>query len=269
MKVAQFGRALVLTVVLGSSFLSADQVILDDLIVDGSSCVGVDCVNGENFGFSTIRLKENNLRIEFIDTSNSASFPTHDWQITVNDSANGGENYFSVDNTTVGKKLFKVLSDGSVSMGADLSSTFLLSSSGDLAIHGTLSDSSDVNLKENITPVENAKVLEKISKLPISTWNYKENTQKDRHIGAMAQDFYSAFEFGPDELHIAPKDAAFVAMVGVKELLTKLDQRDAKIAQLEKKVAKLQELQLTLKNLEAMVGILLTEGEKKTLASNK
>ena len=53
-----------------------DQVILDDLIVDGSGCVGFDCVNGESFGFDTLRLKENNTRIKFQDTSNSASFPT-------------------------------------------------------------------------------------------------------------------------------------------------------------------------------------------------
>ena len=25
----------------------ADEVILDDLIVDGSTCIGFDCVNGE------------------------------------------------------------------------------------------------------------------------------------------------------------------------------------------------------------------------------
>ena len=32
-----------------------DQVIPDDLIVQGSACVGLDCVNNENFGFDTIR----------------------------------------------------------------------------------------------------------------------------------------------------------------------------------------------------------------------
>jgi hypothetical protein len=31
----------------------ADQVIPDDLIVQGSLCVGLDCVNNENFGFDT------------------------------------------------------------------------------------------------------------------------------------------------------------------------------------------------------------------------
>ncbi len=74
-----------------------DQVILDDLIVDGSACIGQDCVNGESFGFDTIRLKENNLRIKFQDTSSTASFPTQDWQITINDSSNGGANKFSID----------------------------------------------------------------------------------------------------------------------------------------------------------------------------
>ena len=85
-----------------------DQVILDDLIVDGSQCVGQDCVNGESFGFDTIRLKENNLRIKFEDTSNSASFPSNDWQITINDSSNGGGNYFAVEDVSAGRQIFKV-----------------------------------------------------------------------------------------------------------------------------------------------------------------
>ncbi len=75
---------------------NADQQILDDLIVDGSACIGQDCVNGESFGFDTIRIKENNLRIKAQDTSTSASFPTQDWELTFNDSSNGGQNYFAV-----------------------------------------------------------------------------------------------------------------------------------------------------------------------------
>jgi hypothetical protein len=81
----------------------ADQVILDDLIVDGSACIGFDCVNGESFGFDTIRIKENNLRIRAQDTSSSASFPTNDWQITFNDSANGGQAKFSIDDIDGGR----------------------------------------------------------------------------------------------------------------------------------------------------------------------
>lgn len=85
-----------------------DQVILDDLIVDGSACIGMDCINGESFGFDTIRLKENNLRIRFMDTSNSASFPSNDWQITANDSTNGGQNKFSIDDIDSGRTPFTI-----------------------------------------------------------------------------------------------------------------------------------------------------------------
>ena len=35
-----------------------DQVIPDDLIVQGSTCTGFDCVDNESFGFDTLRLKD-------------------------------------------------------------------------------------------------------------------------------------------------------------------------------------------------------------------
>ena len=72
-----------------------DQVIPDDLIVQGSICSGFDCVNNESFGFDTIRLKENNVRIQFDDTSSSAGFATNNWQIRANDSASGGASFLA------------------------------------------------------------------------------------------------------------------------------------------------------------------------------
>lgn len=88
--------------------LLKDQQILDDLIVDGSICVGQDCVNGESFGFDTLRLKENNLRIKAQDTSNTASFPSTDWQITFNETSNGGQNKFSIDDIDGGRTPFTI-----------------------------------------------------------------------------------------------------------------------------------------------------------------
>jgi len=85
-----------------------DFVIIDDLIVDGSACIGFDCVNGETFGFDTIRLKENNLRIKFDDTSTAASFPRNDWQLTANDSANGGASKFSIDDVSGSRTPFTI-----------------------------------------------------------------------------------------------------------------------------------------------------------------
>jgi len=92
----------------GNRLSPKDFVINDDLIVDGSACIGFDCVNGESFGFDTIRLKENNLRIKFDDTSTAASFPRNDWQITVNDSANGGASKFSIDDISGSRTPFTI-----------------------------------------------------------------------------------------------------------------------------------------------------------------
>jgi hypothetical protein len=78
-----------------STAAHADQVFADDVIVDGSLCVGFDCVNNESFGFTTIRMKENNTRLEFTDTSVGA-FPTRDWRIEANSSDSGGPNHLAV-----------------------------------------------------------------------------------------------------------------------------------------------------------------------------
>ncbi len=87
-----------------------DQVFADDVIVQSSLCVGMDCVNGENFGFDTERLKENNLRIHFNDTSNSGSFPSSDWRIVANESSNGGDNFLAFEDSDAGTYPFKVQS---------------------------------------------------------------------------------------------------------------------------------------------------------------
>lgn len=86
----------------------ADQYFADDVIVDGSLCVGFDCVNGESFGFDTIRMKENNVRLQFDDTSTSASFPKNDWRIMANDTTNGGNEYLAFEDSTAGNKPFLV-----------------------------------------------------------------------------------------------------------------------------------------------------------------
>lgn len=127
-----------------------DQVIPDDLIVQGSICAGFDCLNNESFGFDTVRLKENNLRIGFLDTSVSP-FPTNDWQLTANDSASGGANRFSIDDITGAKTPF------TISAGAPTNSLFV-SSGGDIGVrtstpvldfHANSSDTPGVRLEQN------------------------------------------------------------------------------------------------------------------------
>jgi hypothetical protein len=127
-----------------------DQVIPDDLIVQGSLCVGFDCVNNESFGFDTIRLKENSTRIKFEDTS-VGSYPTNDWQLTANDSASGGANKFSIEDITGAKVPF------TITAGAATNSIFvdstgrlgLRTSTPVLDIHANTSNTPAIRLEQN------------------------------------------------------------------------------------------------------------------------
>ncbi len=123
---------------------TADQVILDDLIVDGSACIGFDCVNGESFGFDTIRIKENNLRIRAMDTSSTASFPSNDWQITFNDSANGGANKFSIDDIDNARTPFTIEANAP-------SNSLYIDDGGKLGL-GTSTPVVDLHIKSGNTP---------------------------------------------------------------------------------------------------------------------
>ncbi|MFZ9055506.1 MAG: hypothetical protein ACO2ZL_06840, partial [Flavobacteriales bacterium] len=77
--------------------LTTDILHSDDVIVNGSLGVGLDMVVGYNFGFNTVVLKENNVRIKFDDSSSSGSFPNQDWTLRANETTNGGANDFAVD----------------------------------------------------------------------------------------------------------------------------------------------------------------------------
>lgn len=129
---------------LGISSTQADIVHLDDVIIDGSACVGMDCVNGEGFGFDTIRIKENNLRIRAVDTSSTSSFPTRDWQITFNDSANGGANKFSIDDIDGGRTPF------TIEAGAPSNSLYV--EDGGKVGFGTSNPVVDLHVKSGNTP---------------------------------------------------------------------------------------------------------------------
>ena len=74
----------------------ADVIVNDDLIVQGSQCVGNDCVNGLDFAGDTLRLSENNLRIRLHDTT-APDLLGQSWNLSANASANGGKSYFSFE----------------------------------------------------------------------------------------------------------------------------------------------------------------------------
>ena len=104
--------------VLAAAPATADQVVPDDLVVTGSGCTGLDCVDGEAFGSDTLRLKENNTRIAFTDTSVGGA-PANDWELTANDSPSGGSSFLQVLDTTTGRPALRVFAGPDRHAGAD------------------------------------------------------------------------------------------------------------------------------------------------------
>ena len=127
----------------GSSPQPDDQVIPDDLITQGSLCVGFDCVNDESFGFDSIRIKENNTRIVFYDTSTGA-FPADHWQLTANDTESGGLNRFSIENLTAATNPFTII--GNAPTGS-----LYVAATGDIGV-GTATPIFDIHVQRTDTP---------------------------------------------------------------------------------------------------------------------
>jgi len=76
----------------------------------------------------------------------------------------------------------------------------------------------DRNLKENFEAVDGRDLLERLSVIPITEWNLKAQDPSIRHIGPMAQDFYTAFGLGEDDRHISTVDMDGVALASVQAL---------------------------------------------------
>jgi hypothetical protein len=101
---------------------------------------------------------------------------------------------------------------------------------GNLAVGGTvtaknIANSSDRNIKEHIMPIDSAAILDKVASLPISSWNFKTD-DPFRHIGPMAQDFYAAFNVGPDERHITTVDEGGVALAAIQGLNQRVEKQN-------------------------------------------
>ncbi len=98
------------------TFIASDYDSLEcvglknNFVVNGSMAIGTDAVNGEVFGFNTVILKENNLRILLDDTDDpSTGFPANDWLLKANDSENGGDSYFAISDETAQTIPFRIM----------------------------------------------------------------------------------------------------------------------------------------------------------------
>ena len=114
-----------------------------------------------------------------------------------------------------------------------------------LGTGGTWTDFSDRNAKENFAPVDREAILDRLAGLPVTTWNYKAESPSVRHMGPVAQDFYAAFGIGQDDRHIAALDASGVALAAIQGLYQVVQEKDAEIADLKARLARLEALATT------------------------
>jgi trimeric autotransporter adhesin len=82
-------------------------------------------------------------------------------------------------------------------------------------------------------------LLDRLAHIPMQTWNYKAQAASIRHIGPMAQDFYSAFNIGEDDTHITAIDADGVSLAAIQGLYKVVQEQQAEIASLKAQMREL------------------------------
>jgi uncharacterized small protein (DUF1192 family) len=100
---------------------------------------------------------------------------------------------------------------------------------------GVFNCTSSRTTKENFSLVNGEDVLARLRKVPVSTWNYIAEGQQSRHLGPMAEDFYTAFKLGTTDKAIGIQDAVGVSLAAVKAL----DQRTAELQEKTNEVERL------------------------------
>lgn len=103
-----------------------------------------------------------------------------------------------------------------------------------LSSGGMWTTPSDRNKKENFKTIDCSQVLQKVSQLPLQSWNYKAEDKSVRHIGPMAQDFAAAFSIGEDDRHIGVGDEAGVALAAIQGLNDLIREKDVTLRSQEK-----------------------------------
>ena len=101
----------------------------------------------------------------------------------------------------------------------------------------TLSDS---NAKTKVTAIKPREILQKLSQLPVSQWEYKHDPNR-RYIGPMSQDFHAAFGLGYDDKSISTLDSDGVMYAAIQGLVEELKDRDQAIDELKAELQALRE----------------------------
>ena len=223
----------------------------------------------------TVEMK-NNGGTGFLITNTSK--PASQWQFS-----SQPNEAFTASFIGTGGPEMQVRKDGAVQFGPGNVVNFNLTANGHMTLlHGsatatTFITSSSRDVKKDFKKVNPEGILQKIKNLDITQWRYKNENEKGRHIGPMAEDFYKLFKLGADNKHVLGTDMASIAIVAAKELHEKASIANAETIQLKQETAKLKAENTKLKermaslenlvtNLASADGSLKESGKKIALA---
>ena len=90
-------------------------------------------------------------------------------------------------------------------------------------------------LKENFTPVDTTELLERLSQIEISTWNYKAQEESIIHVGPMANEFNALVDGlgGEGQDFINTMDANGIALAAIQGLIAENQDLKAQVSTLE------------------------------------
>lgn len=191
----------------------------------GGVCAGADCTSSESFALITVKLKANNTRIKFEDTSTSAGFASTDWQLSANDSFSGGANKFTVEDLTAATvpllieggtptNTLVLDSTGRLGLGVASPSFQIHHSSGARLDAGNWVNASSREVKQDIHNLDASAAFETLKALQPVTFAYKANPA-ETNVGFIAEDV-------PDL--VATSDRKGLSSMDIVAVLTKVIQ---------------------------------------------
>ncbi len=104
---------------------------------------------------------------------------------------------------------------------------------------GAWTNGSSRTFKHFFRPVDPELVLQKVSVLKITSWNYIDSVE-GRHLGPVAEEFSQIFGLGENDSYISTIDADGIATAALKALMAKIELQSQTIQELYVRIGKLE-----------------------------
>ena len=104
----------------------------------------------------------------------------------------------------------------------------------------------DSTKKTVLCIIDSRDILDRVAKLPIKRWKFKNGDPNIEHISPMAQDFWNLFHVGSDSLKISTIDPSGIALAAIQQLYIENQEVRKENLELQKQLNELRDLVLKL-----------------------